>query len=160
MLLSVVACRRGGVQLRYTFRLHPTPCQRVALSRAFGSPRVVFNDGLAARREAHAAGPPYIPDGVLSTRVIPEAKKTLERAWLGEVSSVVLQRDGATASWRPQRASSRTTTRTQPRPSVAPEVVPVVLLLLRAGPGQNERPTAKSPSGAIELSISELPIRL
>ena len=77
--------------LRYTFRLYPTPAQRAALGRAFGCARVVFNDGLAARREAHAAGLPYIPDGVLSKRVITEAKKTPERAWLVEVSSVVLQ---------------------------------------------------------------------
>jgi transposase, IS605 OrfB family, central region len=79
------------VQLRYSFRLNPTPAQRVALSRAFGCARVVFNDGLAARRDAHAAGLPYIQDGVLSKRVITEAKKTPERAWLAEVSSVVLQ---------------------------------------------------------------------
>ena len=79
------------MQLRYSFRLNPTPAQRVALSRAFGCARVVFNDGLAARRDAHAAGLPYIQDGVLSKRVITEAKKTPERAWLAEVSSVVLQ---------------------------------------------------------------------
>ena len=79
------------MQLRYNFRLNPTPAQRVALSRAFGCARVVFNDGLAARRDAHTAGLPYIPDGVLSKRVITEAKKTPERAWLGEVSAVVLQ---------------------------------------------------------------------
>ncbi|HEY9388183.1 MAG TPA: helix-turn-helix domain-containing protein [Mycobacteriales bacterium] len=77
--------------LRYAFRLNPTPCQRAALARAFGCARVVFNDGLAARREAHAAGLPYIPDGALSKRVITEAKRTPERAWLGEVSAVVLQ---------------------------------------------------------------------
>ena len=79
------------MQLRYNFRLNPTPAQRVALSRAFGCARVVFNDGLAARRDAHTAGLPYIPDGVLSKRVITEAKKTPERAWLGEVSAAVLQ---------------------------------------------------------------------
>jgi hypothetical protein len=32
----------------------------------------------------------------------------------------------------------------------------VVLLLLRAGPGEDERPPADSPSGAIGTSISEL----
>ena len=62
--------------LRYTFRLYPTSAQRAALGRAFGCARVVFNDGLAARRDAHAAGLPYIPDGVLSKRVITEAKRT------------------------------------------------------------------------------------
>ncbi|HEY9390633.1 MAG TPA: helix-turn-helix domain-containing protein [Mycobacteriales bacterium] len=38
------------MQLRYNFRLNPTPAQQVALARAFGCARVVFNDGLAARR--------------------------------------------------------------------------------------------------------------
>ncbi|MGQ0777229.1 MAG: zinc ribbon domain-containing protein [Pseudonocardiales bacterium] len=44
----------GGVQLRYNFRLYPTPGQRQSLAKAFGCARVVFNGGLAARREAHA----------------------------------------------------------------------------------------------------------
>lgn len=61
------------------------------MAKAFGHARVVFNDGLRARQEAHQAGLPYIPDGVLSKQVITEARKTPERAWLGEVSAVVLQ---------------------------------------------------------------------
>ncbi|WP_432920342.1 RNA-guided endonuclease InsQ/TnpB family protein [Microbispora sp. CA-135349] len=79
------------MRLRYNFRLSPAPAQQVALARAFGCARVVFNDGLRLRREAHAAGLPYICDGELSTRVITQAKKTSERSWLGEVSAVVLQ---------------------------------------------------------------------
>jgi putative transposase len=79
------------VQLRYNFRLYPTPGQRQALAKAFGCARVVFNDALAARRAAHEAGLPYIPDAALMRQVITEAKKTPERAWLAEVSSVVLQ---------------------------------------------------------------------
>ncbi|MFS2291835.1 MAG: transposase [Actinomadura sp.] len=79
------------MQLRCTFRLYPTPGQCAALARAFGCSRVVFNDGLRARQDAHAAGLPYISDGELSKRVITEAKKTPQRAWLGEVSAVVLQ---------------------------------------------------------------------
>ncbi|MFC6076826.1 RNA-guided endonuclease InsQ/TnpB family protein [Microbispora bryophytorum] len=79
------------MQLRYNFRLYPTPGQCQALARAFGCARTVFNDGLRARQEAHAAGLPRISDGELSKRVITQAKKTPERAWLGEVSAVVLQ---------------------------------------------------------------------
>ncbi|MES9538081.1 MULTISPECIES: RNA-guided endonuclease TnpB family protein [unclassified Actinomadura] len=79
------------MQLRYNFRLYPTPGQQQSLARAFGCARVVFNDALRARQEAHAAGLPYPLDGELSKRVITEAKKTGERAWLGEVSAVVLQ---------------------------------------------------------------------
>src|SRR5689334_19709462 len=79
------------MQVRYSYRLYPTGGQRQALARAFGCARVVFNDGLRARQEAHAAGLPYICDADLSKRVITEAKKTEDRVWLGEVSAVVLQ---------------------------------------------------------------------
>ncbi|WP_182875365.1 RNA-guided endonuclease InsQ/TnpB family protein [Microbispora sp. H10670] len=79
------------MQLRYNFRLYPTPGQRAALARAFGCARVVYNDGLQARQDARQQGLPYISDGELSKRVITQAKKTPERAWLGEVSAVVLQ---------------------------------------------------------------------
>jgi putative transposase len=79
-----------GMQLRYNYRLYPTPGQRQALARAFGCARVVFNDGLRARQEAHAAELPYITDAELSARLT-KAKATPERAWLGGVSSVVLQ---------------------------------------------------------------------
>ncbi|MEU5948888.1 transposase [Micromonospora sp. NPDC047465] len=81
----------SGVQLRYNFRVSPTAGQQQALARAFGCARVVFNDGLRARQQAREAGLPYVSDGELSKLVITEAKKTSERAWLGEVSSVVLQ---------------------------------------------------------------------
>lgn len=80
----------GCVRLRYSFRLYPDPGQREALARAFGCARVVFNEALAARRAAHEAGLPYISDTVMSARLT-KAKGTPERAWLGEVSSVLLQ---------------------------------------------------------------------
>jgi hypothetical protein len=38
-------------QLRYAFRLHPEPGQRLALARAFGCVRVVYNDAVRARQE-------------------------------------------------------------------------------------------------------------
>ncbi|MBM0238436.1 transposase [Micromonospora sp. ATA32] len=79
------------MQLRYNYRVYPTPAQQEALARAFGCARVVFNDGLRARQSAREQGLPYISDGDLSKRVITQAKQTPERAWLGEVSSVVLQ---------------------------------------------------------------------
>jgi putative transposase len=46
------------VQLRYNFRIYPTPGQQQALARAFGCARVVFNDALRARQQAHATGLP------------------------------------------------------------------------------------------------------
>ncbi|MEU6725221.1 transposase [Nonomuraea wenchangensis] len=79
------------MQLRYNVRLYPTAGQRQALARAFGCARTVYNDALRVRRQAHAGGLPYVSDAELSKRVITQAKKTPERAWLGEVSAVVLQ---------------------------------------------------------------------
>jgi putative transposase len=51
---------------------------------------VVFNDGLRARQRAHAAGLPYITNAQLSAQLT-LAKRTTDRSWLNEVSSVVLQ---------------------------------------------------------------------
>jgi putative transposase len=79
------------VQLRYNFRLYPDASQREALARSFGCARVVFNDGLRLRQQARENGEKYVSDAELSRRLITEAKLTPERAWLGEVSSVVLQ---------------------------------------------------------------------
>ncbi len=77
--------------LRYRFRIHPTAPQRAALSRGFGCARVVFNDAVAARKAAHAEKRPYPTTANLSRALITEAKRTPDRAWLGEVSAVVLQ---------------------------------------------------------------------
>ncbi|WP_203794810.1 RNA-guided endonuclease InsQ/TnpB family protein, partial [Actinoplanes derwentensis] len=79
------------LQLRYNFRITPDPAQRAALAQAFGCARVVFNDGLRLRRQAHDAGEKYVSDGDLSKLVITRAKATDDRAWLSEVSAVVLQ---------------------------------------------------------------------
>ena len=79
-----------AVQLRYSYRVYPDSVQRAALARAFGCARVVFNEALAARRAAHAAGEPYVSDQEMSRRLT-ESKDDPGRAWLGEVSAVVLQ---------------------------------------------------------------------
>ncbi|MFG2842670.1 RNA-guided endonuclease InsQ/TnpB family protein [Kitasatospora sp. NPDC048296] len=78
------------MQLRYSFRVYPTAGQRAALARAFGCARVVYNDALRVRETAFAAGLPFVASAELSKRLT-AAKKTPERAWLGEVSAVVLQ---------------------------------------------------------------------
>lgn len=80
-----------AMQLRYAFRLYPDSGQRHALAKAFGCARVVFNDAVRAREDARKAGQPFPKAGELSTRLITEAKRTVERSWLGEVSAVVLQ---------------------------------------------------------------------
>ncbi|WP_037766228.1 RNA-guided endonuclease InsQ/TnpB family protein [Streptomyces sp. 142MFCol3.1] len=78
------------MQLRYGFRLYPNNPQRSALARAFGCARVVFNDALRVREDARAAGLAFVTSGELSKRLT-ASKKTPQRAWLGEVSSVILQ---------------------------------------------------------------------
>jgi putative transposase len=106
------------MQLRYNYRLYPTPGQQQALARAFGCARVVFNDALRARQEARAAGLAYLTDGELSARLT-AVKAAPERAWLGEVSAVVLQQSLAdlNAAYRNFFAS---VTGTRKGPKVAP----------------------------------------
>ncbi|WP_326818036.1 transposase [Streptomyces sp. NBC_01762] len=79
------------MQLRYSFRLYPNGPQRSGLARAFGCARVVYNDALRAREDARANGDVFPKTGDLSRLLITEAKKTTERAWLSNVSAVVLQ---------------------------------------------------------------------
>ncbi|MFL1380200.1 RNA-guided endonuclease InsQ/TnpB family protein [Nocardiopsis protaetiae] len=79
------------MQLRYSFRVYPDADQRVALARAFGCARVVYNDAVRARETARANGAGFPATGLLSKTLITDAKKTEGRAWLGEVSAVVLQ---------------------------------------------------------------------
>ncbi|MFF5344351.1 RNA-guided endonuclease InsQ/TnpB family protein [Streptomyces althioticus] len=79
------------MRLRYSFRLYPSAGQRSVLARAFGCARVVYNDALRARETARSEGMPFPKTGDLSRQLITEAKNTPERAWLGEVSAVVLQ---------------------------------------------------------------------
>jgi putative transposase len=78
------------VQLRYNYRIDPAPRHRTGFAQAFGCARVVVNDAHRARQQAHQAGLPYITDGELSARLT-AVKKTPERAWLNDVSAVVLQ---------------------------------------------------------------------
>jgi putative transposase len=75
--------------VRYRYRIDPTGVQRQALARAFGCARVVYNDALTERRRAYLAGE-RISDTELQRRVITQAKRTPERAWLTEVASVAL----------------------------------------------------------------------
>lgn len=80
-----------GVLRRYRYRAYPTAGQVTALAQVFGCVRVVFNDVVAAREGARRDGEPFPTAGELSRRLVTEAKRTPERAWLSEVSSVPLQ---------------------------------------------------------------------
>jgi len=77
--------------LRYNFRVYPTPGQRAALARTFGCARVVYNDALRIRQDAHAAKLPFPKAGDLSKALITQAKKTPERAWLTNAPVGVMQ---------------------------------------------------------------------
>ncbi len=77
------------MQLRYRYRIDPTPGQRSALARTFGCARVVYNDALAERQRALKGGE-KLSDTEVQRRVITLAKQTPERAWLAEVASVAL----------------------------------------------------------------------
>ena len=75
--------------VRYRFRAYPTQGQAQMLARTFGCARVVYNDCLRRRQDAHAAGE-KVSDIEVQRRVVTMAKATPEREWLGEVASVAL----------------------------------------------------------------------
>jgi putative transposase len=77
------------VLARYRYRIEPSPRQRALLARTFGCCRVVFNDAVRVREQAHRVGVKISPTE-LQRRVITQAKVTEERAWLAEVASVAL----------------------------------------------------------------------
>jgi putative transposase len=79
------------MQLRYNFRINPTPGQRTALARTFGCARTVYNDALRVRETARTEGVPFPKSGDLSKQLITQAKKTPERAWLSNAPVGVLQ---------------------------------------------------------------------
>ncbi len=81
----------SGTVLRYRYRAYPGREATIALSRTFGSCRVVFNDVIAAREYAHKHGLQSPKTGELSRTLITEAKQSPERKWLSEVSAVALQ---------------------------------------------------------------------
>ena len=76
---------------RYAYRAYPTPGQQKSAARLFGCCRVVFNDFIAARELAHSNNLPFESATTLQARLLTQAKRTPERAWLARVSSVALQ---------------------------------------------------------------------
>jgi putative transposase len=82
--------------VRFQYRIYPDAEQRAALNQTFGCVRVVFNDVIAARRDARINGDPYPTRGELG-RKLTASKLTPERAWLGDVSAVALQQAQADA---------------------------------------------------------------
>ncbi|VEP12734.1 transposase [Hyella patelloides LEGE 07179] len=77
------------MKARYNYRIYPKPHQIVPLAKAFGCARTVWNDALWLYKQAFINGEPRPKD--VDKRVITQAKKTEQRAWLAEVSNIVLQ---------------------------------------------------------------------
>lgn len=94
-----------GVQLRYQYRVYPTPGQQNKLAQAFGCARMVYNDALDARKTAWRNGLPH-PTGAELSKALTAMKRTPGRAWLNEVSSVILQSALADANTPPTATSS------------------------------------------------------
>ncbi len=71
----------GAVQVRYRYRIYPSPGQQQALARVFGCARVVYNDCLRVRDEAYAAAV-YAEDlavsGLMRTRL---ARSVSDAGW-------------------------------------------------------------------------------
>lgn len=75
------------MKARYQYRIYPTDQQRKELARVFGCCRVVYNDALALCKQSDK-----LPsNGDLQKVCITQAKKTVAREWLSEVSNIPLQ---------------------------------------------------------------------
>ena len=71
------------MQVRYRYRIYPTPRQQQALARVFGCARVVYNDCLRVRDDAYAAGE-KITDTEVQRRVI--TQRVLSRRQKGSAN--------------------------------------------------------------------------
>ncbi len=79
------------MKARYRYRVYPTYQQKTALAQLFGCCRVVWNDALAFCQESYSKGEKYPGENQLQKQFITQAKKTENRKWLKEVSSIALQ---------------------------------------------------------------------
>jgi len=73
------------MKARYRYRFYPTDQQRQSLAQLFGCVRVVWNDALALSKATKFPGYNSL------ARTLTLSKKTQERRWLSDVSSVPLQ---------------------------------------------------------------------
>ena len=74
------------MKARYQYRFYPTNQQQKSLAQLFGCVRVVWNDALALCNYANK-----LPGYNKLSALLTQSKKTEERAWLTDVSSVPLQ---------------------------------------------------------------------
>jgi len=82
-------CRQAyydsSMKARYRYRFYPTDAQQQSLAQLFGCVRVVWNDALALSMAGKFPGYNSL------SRTLTLSKKTEERQWLNDVSSVPLQ---------------------------------------------------------------------
>jgi transposase len=71
------------MKARYQYRFYPTDQQRLSLAQLFGCVRVVWNDALALCKSADK-----LPNYNQLSALLTSTKKTEERVWLKDVSSV------------------------------------------------------------------------
>jgi putative transposase len=74
------------MKARYQYRFYPTAQQQVSLAQLFGCVRVVWNDALAFCKQSEK-----LPGYNKLAAMLTQLKRTEERAWLANVSSVPLQ---------------------------------------------------------------------
>jgi putative transposase len=74
------------MKARYHYRFYPTDQQQQSLARLYGCLRVVWNDALAFCKQSEK-----LPRYNKLSAMLTQAKKTEERKWLSDVSSVPLQ---------------------------------------------------------------------
>ncbi len=79
-----------GTRRTYKYRFYPSPAQATFLGRSFGATRFVWNKSLGIRTAAYAFdGTRLCGEDLIN--MLPAWKKDPDLAWLGEMSSVVLQ---------------------------------------------------------------------
>lgn len=79
------------MKARYRYRIYPTDAQQLLLSKLFGCVRVVWNDALAHCKTEYFDGNKKPSGADLQKLFITQAKKTIGREWLSEVSNIPLQ---------------------------------------------------------------------
>ncbi len=79
-----------GTRRAYKYRFYPSPAQAFFLGRSFGATRNARNKSLGIRTAAYAFdGTRLCGEDMIN--MLPAWRKDPDMAWLGEVSSVVLQ---------------------------------------------------------------------
>jgi putative transposase len=74
------------MKARYQFRFYPTDQQQKSLAQLFGCVRVTWNDALAYCKSSEK-----LPGLNALSAMLTQSKRTSERQWLKDVSSVPLQ---------------------------------------------------------------------